>query len=519
MHIAPQLRQRGGSWVLRLLVVAIVAALLRPPAARAATGPELLTHGSSKSFWFADVEHSQDPTQPDQTVIFGRTAGSAGNWDVMNPIPGRVVALADDGTDLLALGQDGHWALVEPTENRSGEDVPGGGAILAMCGGSGLVWAIAPELAPIASTNTSDSTRPATQATTAPLHRLFQLDHGNWSALGPALPDEAFAPDAGLCMATVDRLPAVAWLAGGAIHIRTFSPTDSAWHDAGNLVPPSPVVDFKLIGMGDSMFLWAAGAQGPGVLFTGGPHWSAPINLKNNGTGATDSSAGTERAVAVAMDRFRFIWKGTDSKIYEQVYDITGRPIEAAAPIVLQKTIDEGPLGAVNLIILIVAMVLAFAALYVRGAAVPGAPRVPIVPAPMGPRLLAGMIDAAPLIVVFVYIARTMPENYTTLQQITARYTGPFMVAMAVYVLHTMICELAMGVSIGKLLAGLKVVRLDGSPPKAWQIILRNFERTVDVQLLFPLVSVLVSPMRQRVGDWVAGTVVVVDEEKPKDPA
>ncbi|MEM9252150.1 MAG: RDD family protein, partial [Planctomycetota bacterium] len=76
---------------------------------------------------------------------------------------------------------------------------------------------------------------------------------------------------------------------------------------------------------------------------------------------------------------------------------------------------------------------------------------------------------------------------------------------------HTTIAEAMGGRSLGKRLMGLKVVALDGSTPRRGQMITRGLLRCMElIAWLLALVPVL-GPYRQRLGDLVAGTVVVVD--------
>ena len=57
---------------------------------------------------------------------------------------------------------------------------------------------------------------------------------------------------------------------------------------------------------------------------------------------------------------------------------------------------------------------------------------------------------------------------------------------------------------------GLRVVNLDGSRVRPRAAMLRNILRVVDLTLaLFPLVMIFLSPLRQRIGDVAAGTLVV----------
>lgn len=68
------------------------------------------------------------------------------------------------------------------------------------------------------------------------------------------------------------------------------------------------------------------------------------------------------------------------------------------------------------------------------------------------------------------------------------------------------------GRSPGKILAGLRVVRRDGLPINLRSSVLRNVLRLVDMlpdSYVVGLVSMLLSPSGERLGDHVAGTIVI----------
>jgi len=68
------------------------------------------------------------------------------------------------------------------------------------------------------------------------------------------------------------------------------------------------------------------------------------------------------------------------------------------------------------------------------------------------------------------------------------------------------------GQTPGKRLLGLRVIKLDGTPPTWMEVVLRNFLRPIDTSGPFALVGVafiFFHPLRQRPGDMVGQTVVV----------
>ena len=92
---------------------------------------------------------------------------------------------------------------------------------------------------------------------------------------------------------------------------------------------------------------------------------------------------------------------------------------------------------------------------------------------------------------------------------------------MGLYLLLTTALELVLGRSIGKLLTGTRVAALDARPAPPAAVLVRNLLRIVDLMMLFfPLTFVIFSPLRQRVGDMAAGTIVVTaDAPEPPPPS
>jgi uncharacterized RDD family membrane protein YckC len=88
---------------------------------------------------------------------------------------------------------------------------------------------------------------------------------------------------------------------------------------------------------------------------------------------------------------------------------------------------------------------------------------------------------------------------------------------MSVYILHVMICELIWNRSLGKVLFGLRVVSYDGSRVTAERTLLRNILRLVDMLFFAPLLLIFLTPMRQRVGDLAARTIVVYEADGDED--
>jgi len=70
-----------------------------------------------------------------------------------------------------------------------------------------------------------------------------------------------------------------------------------------------------------------------------------------------------------------------------------------------------------------------------------------------------------------------------------------------------------LGRTPGKRLLGLRVVRRDGTPPGLVDSLLRNAARAIEVPLLYApgVLCIALTPRRERLGDMLAGTLVVED--------
>ncbi|RPD50347.1 RDD family protein [Hymenobacter sediminis] len=81
------------------------------------------------------------------------------------------------------------------------------------------------------------------------------------------------------------------------------------------------------------------------------------------------------------------------------------------------------------------------------------------------------------------------------------------------YISYDLLCEVFMnGQSLGKKARHIKVIRLDGTPPRFGDYLIRWILRIVDTGImsgLVAVVAVLVNGKGQRIGDMAAGTAVV----------
>jgi uncharacterized RDD family membrane protein YckC len=127
----------------------------------------------------------------------------------------------------------------------------------------------------------------------------------------------------------------------------------------------------------------------------------------------------------------------------------------------------------------------------------------------VGLRAVATIIDAI-LLFVIGYVIALMTGGTTgagfELQGV------PMFIWLAIGIGYYIVLEAQFGATLGKRILGLKVVKLEGGGPIDWQSsIVRNLLRLVD-GFFFYLVGAIVvwtSAQKQRLGDKVAGTVIV----------
>lgn len=141
----------------------------------------------------------------------------------------------------------------------------------------------------------------------------------------------------------------------------------------------------------------------------------------------------------------------------------------------------------------------------------------------IGPRILAHLLDGLMfglIVLLFVF------GNALTGGDASEIFVGVLVVVFfLLYVFYDLICEIFMnGQSVGKRVMKIKVISLDGGRPRVGQYTLRWLFRIVDFTFtsgLCALISAAVSEKSQRVGDMVAGTVLIRTEPRvqPNDLA
>jgi uncharacterized RDD family membrane protein YckC len=489
-----------------LALLALGAAAVLPPIARGEVLPprDLLALGGEQAYWVVEVAPVQreDGTAL-ETRLRMRQLGAAERWRRLNPMTARAVALAERGTELALLLENGQWLLVWSEGSRRGASaIPGRG--IALAGDAVALWAL--------------SVLPPEEETVGGGRLgLHELERGQWverSVLQlenvPAPQDVAFSVAGGA--ATV----VVASDAGGELVLRTFRwSAEDDWREASPVTPTQRPVMIGLVRSVHGLLLWSAGASGPGETRYWREGWGEPTALASGADErVVEAHGGRALTEAARVVRLLFVHEG---EVLEQRLEADGSATDAPAELTLPRPAPEPTvrywINMLVLAVLVLVMVATIRRRRVLAETIAHADELRL--APLGARFLAGTVDASPiLLALMVVAARLGPPEHAAEQMMETAFWLPIVLAAAVYLLHTTVLEVLTDRSIGKMLFGLRVVGLDGKPTSRGAVLMRNVLRIVDLYLLFPLVLVLFSPLRQRIGDIAAATLVVREPAK-----
>ena len=558
-----------------MLVVALVTAgVVRAQASLPAR--DVLSAGDGSELWVGQVvtEDAKEPagTSTTKTELIGRPQGGGEDWVALTSIPTRLTSLTLVGEDLAGVEEGGQWLLISDSGPRSGLPLPGRGRMVMVAGAGDVnntLWAVGgvPGGAREArldlgrtsalarpSTNPSVEAEPTrssltieTPSVAEPYLVLFSLEEGRWR-LRAQLPDALAQSDPRrLSLGFDGQTLRLAGMTGARdVLLFSFNATDDAWGESTVLTTPFDVHDLKLFQTSPGRTsLWTTGETGAGVVFTDLSGAEAPFDLNRAPDPTTsttqsaaktdgpipDASAATSRTITSALGRVRLVYRDGE-KLYERRYDVRDlSPVGAAVPIEqpAPTTSPTSPVEQyVSLLVLAVLVFVMLSVLRNRGGAQEEAMREAqkrLKPARRLFRLLAGLVDALPIVAVNLYVwylVKDKPE----MMEAAGAYKNWMYLAAGVSLLHTTLAEVFFGRSIGKMLLGLYVVNLAGQKPTTGKLVLRNIVRVVEIELIFPLLLILFTPLSQRMGDLASGTVVVEvppgtnvkkDEEKVAD--
>lgn len=133
-------------------------------------------------------------------------------------------------------------------------------------------------------------------------------------------------------------------------------------------------------------------------------------------------------------------------------------------------------------------------------------------PAGVMPRLLAFLFDL--LVYTVVYTILMVVIEIAVSYGLAGQWLI-LLISFAFYWSFMVFWEMLLkGRSLGKLIVGLQVVMVDGSPVTLGASVLRNLVRAADSLFAVGLVVPMLNERFQRLGDMVAGTLVVYDPQR-----
>ncbi|HEY1628283.1 MAG TPA: RDD family protein [Tepidisphaeraceae bacterium] len=476
--------------------------LLLSVASAHAASRDLLARGSSEMYWIARI--GTDPTGQIQTTIQSRPIGSDGSWKQIAQLSDRVVSITRGDSNLTVLLAGGDWMTLWDG-GSSGGVLPDDGSKLIMLAGGGDagLWAIASAHAGIAPT-TSVATQPAATMPAGTL--LFdRLSQGRWVTLAPLPPSAKAAKD--LSLAFLDGHATLAILLDkGEVRTLAWNSERGDWDSTMRINADAATTRIKLLDGLPHSALWTAGDSGGGVIhFADQP----PIPLAmpaGVSVGDVTVTGGSIRALSIESGKIaEYAFAPDGSSRGKNILPMPTAPAQ-------DKPFEWLSAVAAGMLVL----VLLNSMRRREGSPLELLEQAGIVLAPLGRRWVAGTIDALPILGMMFYLAfRMQPSESEDIQTLAASIQIPLLIATAIYLLHTLICEWMWGWTLGKKLCGLRVAMLDGTPPSTQAIVLRNLLRVIDVAMFFPLLLILISPLRQRVGDLAAETIVILQKPSP----
>jgi uncharacterized RDD family membrane protein YckC len=138
----------------------------------------------------------------------------------------------------------------------------------------------------------------------------------------------------------------------------------------------------------------------------------------------------------------------------------------------------------------------------------------------IGPRLVAQIVDGIILFILYFVVGAAMFGAFTfdVFGASAAAFIGAYVL---VFFLYYIVLEGALGATVGKKAARIKVVREDGSPCGFGPAVVRNVLRVIDVLPFLYIIGIILvsrSDKKQRLGDRLAKTVVVKSSQAPSIP-
>ena len=490
-----------------------------------------------------------------QTVVRARAVGaSESQWQQVALLSQPAAGLTGRDGALAVLLADGQWLTVfDGGSGRfptPGDQAAAGaetvGRLVALAQGRDALFGIVDPLGALPATRpaTAPASAPATLPAGPRRFALWTYRDGAWAESGPlpAAVDPVRVTHLS-AVASGDGLYLAAGTTGGNVELfrwtRAADPaTKNAatspatrraaltgrWAEIGR-VAADPAEPFALLLDADPALpaLWSGAGGGPGTLWplqpTGEGQTASSTGLRvgpavalPRGTPPPDA-AGRPRTAVIAGRTLRVLYASADGELYEQDFKPDGSAELRSAKALATPAAGPSPVGrSFNLLILSLLLLVSIFGFRRRPVPQEVLDRLDVPLAPLGLRAAAGLVDLVPMLAAFAVVYARHPEVAAGTATATDLDVLILVASLIAYVGHTTAGEWWAGRSVGKLLFRLRVARTDGEPMNGAAAVSRNAMRMVDVALSFvPLLWILLNPLRQRLGDLVAGTVVVLN--------
>lgn len=456
-------------------------------------------HGYGEELYlslYLSAESMVGAAEGDQGVSFVFSRGADGRFSLVTKVAGKVVGFAGHRGDRLVFTEAGDWRVIFAGGSIAGLELPDNARVRSLAGLGTQLFAVG---------------RVRGQS------RLYRYE-SKWEDLGELPVRDADSEVRADVVAVLGAVAGKLYLVvGDGLQGVDFFEWDGQASDVSGMKPAGSadvgfaVREAEVLDLAGKVGVWVSPGEGGGGVILRGPPEFAVADRIDLGKVAGE--------VAVAGSRIRFFHGGAEagSDQYETVYDMSGKlvgpPLKFVPPIMGGAQVLVFWFQLLVLLGLGVAIAVSF---YRRSetreateAYLLGKTRLHV--APLMKRLGAGVIDGVPFTAVLVYMGSTSvmgsPEEWIA-------DPTPVLLGLAgavVSALHVAVGELITGKSIGKAVFGLRVLTLAGEKAGVWAVVVRNVLRITDYLLVIPLITMVISPLRQRVGDSAAGTVVVDD--------
>ncbi len=459
---------------------------------------KIIAAGSGQEYWI-----SLTGKQADQRVssIRQRIDPVRGRWIEVARFQSEITSIAIVGNRLAVLLPTGEWRLLSSGPGPLGTPLPDGYRPFRFAGDGESLLAIA--TGQQASPTTSDDSSPSTSPAQPPKASVLSWDGQNWEVV-TTLPTTLETGDVEIARAHGTLFSAGRH--GDAIEVWAYR--GDAWQKISTR-PGNEITQFKLLTGKTHAMIATQSPMGNWSLHTAGSDQSPRV---------FETPVSSDLAMVGSTLRVIYL---KDNRIEQLAYDDYGAgeayPISTIGDLGLPNQAVQTWWHLIGLILLTLTMVLTFR----QRPATPNESleRAKVRVAPLGRRIAAGVIDAVPQFIGMGYMLKHAQTLQPGIGLATAEVFVPYLIGLAVYLLHVTVSEAIWGRSFGKFLFGLRVLNYDGTRVSPERIILRNLLRLVDLLFYAPLLLVLLTPMGQRVGDLAARTIVVYENDESDKPA